>query len=123
MSAGLPGFGLGGIFFIFSALIAVPRELGRTLQGRSSLAAWRTVGRQFAQAAAMVAVVLLVLRAPLLPIGVTVAVLVVLLTVAKLAAALVGRRRRFARIIGRDGISDPRRSRRLLAAFESDGDR
>lgn len=71
MSAGLPGLGLGGLFFIISALLAPLFELGRTLQGRSSRAAWRGVGRQFAQAAAMVVTVDLALRGLYLFLGAT----------------------------------------------------
>jgi hypothetical protein len=62
MSAGLPGLGLGGLFFIFSALLAPFPELGRTLRGRSDLAAWKAIGRQLAQALAMVAAIDLTLR-------------------------------------------------------------
>ena len=40
MSAGLPGLGLGGLFFILSALLAPLLELGRPVRGRSSRA-WR----------------------------------------------------------------------------------
>src|SRR3954470_9222974 len=58
MSAGLPGLGLGGIFFILSATIAAPVvELARTMRGRSSAAAWLGVGRQFALAVAMIAAI------------------------------------------------------------------
>lgn len=71
MSAGLPGLGLGGLFFIISALLAPLFELGRTLQGRSSRSAWRAVGRQFAQAAAMVVTVDLALRGLYLFLGAT----------------------------------------------------
>ena len=71
MSAGLPGLGLGGLFFIISALLAPLFELRRTLQGRSSRAAWRAVGRQFAQAAAMVVTVDLALRGLYLFLGAT----------------------------------------------------
>jgi hypothetical protein len=107
MSAGLPGLGLGGLFFIFSALLAPFPELWRTLRGRSGLAAWRVIGRQFAQAAAMVAAIDLTLRLayvalsttglgdpppadtgtvlPLTLIGITSALLVVVLAGAKLA--------------------------------------
>lgn len=107
MSAGLPGLGLGGLFFIFSALLAPFPELWRTLRGRSGLAAWRVIGRQFAQAAAMVAAIDLTLRLaylmlsatglgdpppadtgtvlPLTLIGITTALLVVVLVGAKLA--------------------------------------
>ena len=62
MSAGLPGLGLGGLFFIFSALLAPFPELWRTLRGRSDLASWRTIGRQWIQALAMVAAIDLTLR-------------------------------------------------------------
>jgi len=62
MSAGLPGLGLGGLFFIFSALLAPFPELWRALRGRSDLASWRTIGRQLAQALAMVASIDLTLR-------------------------------------------------------------
>jgi len=62
MSVGLPGLGLGGLFFILSALLAPLVELTRLLRGRSSLAAWRHVGRQFAIAVTMIAAVDLALR-------------------------------------------------------------
>ena len=62
MSAGLPGLGLGGLFFILLALLAPFVELIRTARGRSSVAAWRVVGRQFALALTMVAAVELTLR-------------------------------------------------------------
>jgi hypothetical protein len=45
MSAGLPGFGLSGVFFVFSALLMVPIELVATLRGRSSLERWGRVLR------------------------------------------------------------------------------
>jgi hypothetical protein len=62
MSAGLPGLGLGGLFFIFSALLAPFPELWRTLHGRSDRAAWKAIGRQLAQALAMIAAIDLTLR-------------------------------------------------------------
>lgn len=111
MSAGLPGLGLGGLFFIFSALLAPFRELWRTLRGRSRPAAWRIVGRQFAQAAVMVAAIDLTLRLiyvglstmglgnapsavtgtviPLTLIGMTSALLVAVLGAAKIAELAV----------------------------------
>lgn len=107
MSAGLPGLGLGGLFFIFSALLAPVPELWQTLRGRSSLASWRVVGRQFAQAAVMVVAVDLTIRLiylglsaaghgdppragagtvlPLMLIGITSALLGAVIGVAKLA--------------------------------------
>jgi hypothetical protein len=62
VSAGLPGLGLGGLFFVLLALLAPFVELIRTTRGRSSVAAWRAVGRQFALALTMVAAVVLTLR-------------------------------------------------------------
>jgi hypothetical protein len=62
VSAGLPGLGLGGLFFVLSALLAPFVELIRTARGRSSVAAWRAVGRQFALALTMVAAVELTMR-------------------------------------------------------------
>jgi hypothetical protein len=62
VSAGLPGLGLGGLFFVLSALLAPFVELIRTMRGRSSIAAWRAVGRQFALALTMIAAVELTLR-------------------------------------------------------------
>lgn len=62
MSAGLPGLGLGGLFFIFSALLAPFPELWRTLRGRSDRGSWRAIGRQLAQALAMIAAIDLTLR-------------------------------------------------------------
>jgi hypothetical protein len=54
MSAGLPGVGLSGIFFIASALITLPLEIARTIRGQSSLARWATVLRHLAIATAMI---------------------------------------------------------------------
>jgi hypothetical protein len=45
MAAGLPGFGLSGVFFIISALLMVPMEIVSTLRGRSSLERWGQVLR------------------------------------------------------------------------------
>jgi protein-S-isoprenylcysteine O-methyltransferase Ste14 len=57
MAVGLPGTGVGGLFFILSAFFMVVVELHRTIRGRSSLARWRIVGRQAGIAAAMVVAV------------------------------------------------------------------
>lgn len=116
MSAGLPGLGLGGLFFIFSALLAPFPELWRTLRGRSDLASWKEIGRQLAQALAMVAAIDLTLRltyvalsaagigdppsadeATVLPlnlIGITTGLLIVVLCGAKLAELAVRARGR-----------------------------
>jgi hypothetical protein len=62
VSAGLPGLGLGGLFFIFSALLAPFRQLLRTFRGQSRAGDWAMIGRQFAQATVMVAAIDLALR-------------------------------------------------------------
>lgn len=54
MSAGLPGLGLGGIFFILSALVAPIFELPRTVRGRSSRARWRRIAGHLALALGMI---------------------------------------------------------------------
>ena len=94
MSAGLPGVGLGGLFFILSALFAPIPELYRTARGRSSRAAWRMVGRQLLQALLMIAVVDLMLQlvgaGPRFDlVGITTALLVSVLAAAKLAQLAV----------------------------------
>jgi len=81
MSAGMPGLGLGGLFFVLSALFAPFVELRRTAQGRSSAAAWRQVGRQFAIAATMVLIVAPLV--PWVPVGITAALLATVLLAAK----------------------------------------
>jgi uncharacterized Tic20 family protein len=107
VSAGLPGLGLGGLFFIVSALLAPFGQLWRSLRGRSRAGEWRVVGRQFAQALAMVIAIDLTLRLtyvalaaigvgdvpsavsgtvlPLTLIGITSALLLLVLVLAKLA--------------------------------------
>jgi hypothetical protein len=117
MSAGIPGFGLGGLFFIACALLAPILELARTARGRSSRERWRMVGRHFALAVGMIAVIELTLDAvravvvltgiagarssaadllgPLLPAAITAILLVTLLLGAKgLAVARAQARRR-----------------------------
>ncbi|HEY5977313.1 MAG TPA: hypothetical protein VIT85_05605 [Solirubrobacterales bacterium] len=115
MAAGLPGFGLGGLFFILSALLAPGRELWRTVRGRSSVAAWRLVGRQFCQAVAMLAAVYLMLRLvhrgpqsalPLTPMALTAALLIAVLLGAKLLA--LAERARISRAAMRRRKARPR---------------
>jgi hypothetical protein len=111
VSAGLPGLGLGGLFFIFSALLAPFRQLLRTVRGRSRAGDWAMIGRQFAQATVMVAAIDLSLRLaylaiaaaglgnapsaisatviPLTLIGITSALLVGVLATAKVAEIAV----------------------------------
>ena len=54
-SAGLPGTGLGGMFYLVLAFWMPFAELPRTLRGRSSKARWRQVAQQFALACGIVA--------------------------------------------------------------------
>jgi hypothetical protein len=61
MTAGLPGFGLGGLFFILSALLAPILELPRALRGRSSRARWMRITSHLALALAMIVAVELAL--------------------------------------------------------------
>jgi hypothetical protein len=118
MSAGLPGFGLGGLFFIVCALLAPILELARTARGRSSRERWRTIGRHFALAVGMIAVIEVTLAAvravvvlagiaggrsnaaellgPLLPTAITAILLATLLIAAKglaMAVRVQARRR------------------------------
>ena len=53
MSAGLPGVGLSGVFFIVSAVVMLPLEIAQTLRGNSSLQRWSGVLRHLAIAIAM----------------------------------------------------------------------
>jgi hypothetical protein len=48
MTAGLPGTGIGGIFYLLLALLAPVREVPRLLRGQSSLRRWRTITGQLA---------------------------------------------------------------------------
>jgi hypothetical protein len=114
MSAGLPGLGLGGIFFIISALLAPFAELLRATRGRSSPERRREAARHFALAVAMLVAIDLTLRGsllalsllglaakphlglvamPLVPLGLTTALMCAVLAAAK-AMELVERRRR-----------------------------
>jgi hypothetical protein len=54
MTAGLPGTGLGGLFFIILGLTMPIVEAARTVMGRSSLERWKIVLHQFCLAVAIV---------------------------------------------------------------------
>jgi hypothetical protein len=54
MSVGIPGIGIGALFYVISALLMVVLELYRTIRGRSSLARWRVVGHQAAIAVCII---------------------------------------------------------------------
>src|ERR1700760_4702497 len=69
MSAGLPGVGLSGVFFIISALVMLPCEIVQTIRGRSSWQRWSRVLRHLAIAITMIAGLQLVYVAVHLVIG------------------------------------------------------
>lgn len=138
MSAGLPGFGLGGLFFILTALAAPLIELARTARGRSSGAAWRGVARQFTMAVLMIAAVDLSVRGflgaidlfgadgaarggitvlPVGPIAISAAILGTLLAGAAIAAWAM----RARQALRHRPVRARRLGRRLAEAFGSDG--
>jgi hypothetical protein len=53
MTAGLPGTGIGGVFYLLSALFMPIIEIVMTLRGESSLARWFLVLRQLTIAASI----------------------------------------------------------------------
>lgn len=55
MFAGLPGVGLGGLFYVLLVCWMPVRELWRLARGRSSLARWAFVGGQVGLVAGIVA--------------------------------------------------------------------
>lgn len=55
MTAGLPGTGLGGLFYLILSLLMPLRELYLTARGRSSRARWRFVLTQLAIALGIIA--------------------------------------------------------------------
>jgi hypothetical protein len=144
MTAGLPGAGLAGLFFILLALLAVPIELVRTVRGRSSRQAWLVVGRHAALAMAMILALELGFAAvsatadqvagervearalPHLPVLLTFAVLVTVLAATKaLELALRGRRPRPEPVEARKTLPPPPHSirsveSRLPTALPSD---
>ena len=55
MTAGLPGTGIGGVFYLLSALLMPLFELVNTLRGQSSWGRWAMVFRQLAMASGIIA--------------------------------------------------------------------
>lgn len=51
---GVPGAGLGGLFYVVLAILGVAFELVATIRGRSSIARWKAVIRQSSLAAGIV---------------------------------------------------------------------
>jgi len=55
MTAGLPGTGLGGVYYILLVAVMPVREAYLTVRGRSSVSRWKTVGRHLAIAGGILA--------------------------------------------------------------------
>ena len=58
MAAGLPGVGIGGLFYLASALAMPVRQLARRLRGDRSGASWPVVARQAGMAVAILEAVM-----------------------------------------------------------------
>jgi len=56
MNVGLPGTGLGGLFYFFSVILMFLIEIYLTLRGRSNFKRWRFVSKNLALMACMVGV-------------------------------------------------------------------
>jgi hypothetical protein len=54
MTAGLAGFGIGGIFYLCLVLVMPLRELYYTAKGKTSAERWKTVGFQWSMATLMI---------------------------------------------------------------------
>lgn len=54
MTAGLPGTGIGGIFYLLSALLMPFYELVNTVRGKSSWARWALLLKQLAMAGGII---------------------------------------------------------------------
>jgi hypothetical protein len=69
MFAGLPGIGVGTLFYVVAALWMPLRECPRLLTGTSSLARWRVIGVQFCFALSIIASVAIADRVLLWMLG------------------------------------------------------
>ena len=58
MFAGLPGIGVGTLFYVLMALLMPFYEIPRVIRGTSSLARWRLITRQLIYASGIVATVM-----------------------------------------------------------------
>jgi hypothetical protein len=58
MFAGLPGIGVGTLFYVLMAFWMPIREIERVVRGQSSLARWKSIARQMFYASAIVATVM-----------------------------------------------------------------
>lgn len=55
MIAGLPGTGIGGIFYLMTVFLMPVREMGRVVRGRSSFRRWRLILVQMGLASGIMA--------------------------------------------------------------------
>ena len=62
MFAGLPGIGVGTLFYVLMAFWMPLRELPRLVQGKSSLSAWAMILRQLFHAAGIIVTVMIAER-------------------------------------------------------------
>jgi hypothetical protein len=62
MFAGLPGIGVGTLFYVLMALWMPLRELPRLMNGTSSVAQWKLIARQLFYASGIVATVMMAER-------------------------------------------------------------
>jgi len=69
MFAGLPGIGVGTLFYVLMALLMPLWELPRVIKGTSSLSRWSLIGRQLLYASAIVATVMFAERFLLWALG------------------------------------------------------
>lgn len=127
MSAGLPGLGLGGLFFVVCALLAPFWELAQAIRGRSSAARWAQTLRQFALAIAMVGAFDLARRAigadalSLRTVAITAAILAAVLVAAKAAELVAALSRRSVRAANPSAPAHPRYFRAAKLAPDSEG--
>src|SRR3954463_9154400 len=71
MFAGLPGIGVGTLFYVLMAFWMPVRELPRVIQGTSSLATWKIILRQMFYAVSIIVTVMFAERVLLALLGVS----------------------------------------------------
>jgi hypothetical protein len=71
MFAGLPGIGVGTLFYVLMAFWMPVRELPRVIQGTSSLATWKIIVRQIFYAVSIIVTVMFAERVLLAVLGVS----------------------------------------------------
>jgi hypothetical protein len=69
MFAGLPGIGVGTLFYVLIALWMPLRELVNVVQGTSSLARWKVIGRQWLYAVSIIFSIMVAERLMLIILG------------------------------------------------------